>query len=91
MSTKGLKLSKLGDRVLKVKVGENEVEDSSDEKLLGILMSNNYSWNSYLYGNHLKGKDKVTGLIPKLSQRVGILIAGQAQQVHHEGAVQSNL
>ena len=30
VGTKGLKLSKLGDRVLKVKVGENEVEDSSD-------------------------------------------------------------
>ena len=36
-------------------------------------MSNNYSWNSYLYGNNLKGKDKVTGLIPQLSQRVGML------------------
>ena len=36
-------------------------------------MSNNYSWNSHLNGNNLKGKDKVIGLVPKLSQRVGML------------------
>ena len=44
------------------------VEESSDEKLLGIMMS----WNTYLYENKLTGKDKVIGLIPKLSQRVGM-------------------
>ena len=64
-----------GDRakllVVKVKVGENEVEETKDEKLLCVLMSNNYSWNSHLYGNGKKGKDKVMGLVPKLSQRVG--------------------
>ena len=69
VGTRGLKLSKLEDRVLKVKVGENEVKETHSEKLLGILMSNDFSWNNYLYGNKLKGKDKVVGLIPKLSQR----------------------
>ena len=73
VGTRGLKLSKLEDRVLKVKVGENEVKETHSEKLLGILMSNDFSWNNYLYGNKLKGKDKVVGLIPKLSQRVGML------------------
>ena len=73
IGTRGLKTSKLGNRVLKVKVGDIEVEETSDEKLLGILMSNNLSWNSYLYGNKLQGKDKVSGLVPKLSQRVGML------------------
>ena len=73
IGNRALKLSKLEDRVLKVKVGDNTVEETKDEKLLGILMSNNYSWNSHLYGNGKKGKDKVMGLIPKLSQRVGML------------------
>ena len=73
VGNKRRKLSKLGDRVLQVKFRENEVQDSSHEKLLGILMSNNYSWNSFLYGDNLKGKDKVAGLVPKLSQRVGML------------------
>ena len=49
------------------------IEETSDEKLLGVRFSNNFSWNSHLYGNKLQGKDKVTGLIPKLSQRVGML------------------
>ena len=69
----GLKKSKLENRTLTVKVGENLVEETSDEKLLGILMSNSLSWNKYLYGNKKQGKEKVIGLIPKLSQRVGML------------------
>jgi hypothetical protein len=73
VGTMGLKNSRLDNRKLKVKVGDNEVEESSDEKLLGIMMSNNFSWNTHLYGNKLTGKDKVVGLIPKLSQRIGML------------------
>ena len=73
LGTNELKSSKLAHRVMKVKVDEKVVEETKDEKLLGILMSNNLSWNSYLYGNKLTGKDKIIGLIPKLSQRVGIL------------------
>ena len=73
VGTRGLKKSKLEGKILKVKVGDNVVEETKDEKLLGVLMSNNYSWNSHLYGNGKEGKDKVMGLIPKLSQRVGML------------------
>ena len=58
---------------MRVTVGGYIVDETKDEKLLGILMSNNYSWNSHLYGNGKTGKDKVMGLIPKLSQRVGML------------------
>ena len=73
IGTRGLKQAQLEDRVLKVRVGDNTVEETKDEKLLGILMSNNYCWNSHLNGNGKKGKDKVMGLLPKLSQRVGML------------------
>ena len=73
IGTRGMKASKLRNRFLKVRVGEIAVEETSDEKLLVIVISNNLSWNSYLYGNKLQGKDKIIGLIPKLSQRVGML------------------
>ena len=73
LGTMGLKKSKLESRTLTVKLGENIVEETSDEKLLGILMSNSLSWNKYPYGNKKQGKEKVIGLIPKLSQRVGML------------------
>ena len=37
-------------------------------------MSNNLSWNVYLFGNQQTGTQKVVGLIPKLSQRIGMLM-----------------
>ena len=36
-------------------------------------MSNDFSWRTYLHSNNKTGKDKITGLITKLSQRVGML------------------
>ena len=48
------------------------IEESKDEKLLGILMSKNLTWTSYLHINKLVGKDNIMGLLPKLSQRVGM-------------------
>ena len=88
IGTGGLKQSKLEDRVLRVTVGGNRVEETKDEKLLGILMSNNYSWNSHLYGNGKTGKDKVMGLIPKLSQRVGMLGKLNKYMTTDQGPVQ---
>ena len=64
---------KLQGKTLQVKVCNKVIEETSDEKLLGIVMSNNLTWNSYLYGNKLTGKDKIIGLVPKLSQRVVML------------------
>ena len=49
------------------------VKESSDEKLLGIIISNDLTWKMHLYGNNLTGEDKIVGLVTKLSQRVGIL------------------
>ena len=36
-------------------------------------MSNDLTWNTHLYGNKLKGKDKLEGLVPQPSQRVVLL------------------
>lgn len=49
------------------------IEETSDEKLLGIIMSRNMTWNTHLYGNKKTGKDKIQGLVPQLSQRVGLI------------------
>ena len=73
IATREQRAIKLHDKVLSVTVCNKVIEETKDEKLLGILMSNNLTWNSYLYGNKLSGKDKIVGLLPKLSQRVGML------------------
>ena len=49
------------DRKLVVKVGGKDVTESKDEKLLGMIMSNDLTWHTHLYGNKLKGKDKLVG------------------------------
>ena len=61
------------NKVLKVQVGENTVYESKNEKLLGIIVSNDLTWKVHLYGNGETGPNKIIGLIPKLFQRVGIL------------------
>ena len=72
MSTKELRESKLLGRTLSINVGDKRVTESSDEKLLGITMSNDLSWNAYLYGT----KDelgKTSGLLNQLSKRIGMV------------------
>ena len=73
VSTKELRESKLLDRELTVQVGNNTVTESKEEKLLGIMMRNDLSWNSLLYGNKETGAGKIVGLLAKLSQRIGLL------------------
>ena len=38
-----------------------------------MIISNDMTWKTHLYGNNLTGDDKIVGLVTKLSQRVGIL------------------
>ena len=71
--TREQRSAKLQDKKLCVTVCNKVIEETNNEKLLGIMMSNNLTWNSYLYGNKLTGKDKIVGLLPKMSQRVGML------------------
>ena len=75
VATKELRAARLdnSDTKLIVKVGGKDIAESKDEKLLGMIMSNNLTWHTHLYGNKLKGKDKLVGLVPQLSQRVGLL------------------
>ena len=49
------------------------IKETNNEKLSGIIMSNNMSWNTHLYGNKETGKDRIQGVFPQLPQRVGMI------------------
>ena len=55
--TKELRDSKIGNRELQVRVGNQIIKESTNERLLGVTMSNNMSWNVFLHGNKLTGVD----------------------------------
>ena len=48
-------------------------EESRSEKLLGVIVSEDLTWKNHLYGEHWRDDDNAPGLIPQLSQRVGLL------------------
>ena len=75
IGTSGQRSRKLeaNNKVIQVEVCEKVVKETRDEKLLGIIISNNLTWKTHLYGNKLTGDEKIVGLVTKLSQRVGIL------------------
>ena len=75
ISTKELRQSKLTsiDKKIKVNVCGKTITESKSEKLSGIMIDNDLTFKTYLYGNDKTGSDKETGILTKLSQRIGIL------------------
>ena len=73
VATSQLKTSRLEDKVFSVRVGDKVVHESKTEKLLGVLVSNDFSWFNHLYGLSEGGKKIEAGLLSKLSMRVGLL------------------
>ena len=63
----------LREKVLQVRVCGKIVKESSSERLLGLSVQNDMSWNVHLHGNGLTGDKKTIGLLGQLSQRLGIL------------------
>ena len=60
-----------------------QVIETPSEKLLGVIINNQMTWREHLYGESWRtGEDNSQGLIPQLSQRLGILrkISGVASQ-----------
>ena len=53
---------------MKIVVDGKEIVESSSEKLLGVVLNNKLTWKNHLYGD-----DNNMGLVPKLSQRIGML------------------
>ena len=67
-ATKELRDSKLNGVELLVKVDGKNIWKSDPEKLLGITMSKNMSWNVFLYGNKDAGANRSEGLMSQLSK-----------------------
>ena len=68
-STRELRESKLQARNISIVVGGQTISESPQEKLLGITMSNDLSWNTFLYGSKEAGGE-TTGLLSQLSKRI---------------------
>ena len=67
--TQQLRSAKVNTDISVVVNGET-LEESSSERLLGLVINNQLSWKNYLYGD-----TNNQGLIPQLSKRVGMLKA----------------
>ena len=70
IGTRELRKSKLisQNKVIRINVDGHEVEETSSERLLGLMINNTMTWENHLYGN-----DENKGLVSKLSQRAGII------------------
>ena len=70
VGTKDLRRTKLTNqnKVIKISVAGYDVEETSSERLLGLVINNSLTWE-----NHLHGNDEHKGLITKLQQRAGII------------------
>ena len=71
--TKKLRSVKL-TRPMEIQVDNKIVMETKSEKLLGVIINNEMTWTEHLYGETWRDGDKnASGLIPQLTQRVGIL------------------
>ena len=63
VGTKELRRTKLTNqnKVIKISVAGYDVEETSSERLLGLVINNSLTWD-----NHLHGSDEHKGLITKL-------------------------
>ena len=69
VGTKELRRSKLTEEPLSVLV----VSETKNEKLLGIVINNQMTKKEHLYGEDWRMEGNSPGLIPQLTQRLGIL------------------
>lgn len=60
-------------KILTINVCNNIVKESRSEKLLGVIVNNELTWKEHLYGESWRDEGNQQGLIPQLSQRVGLL------------------
>ena len=74
IGTSQLKKSRLsGLPDLEVEVCGNRVSETKSEKLLGLIVNNQLTWTDYLHGEDWRDENNNKGLLPQLSQRVGLL------------------
>ena len=68
LATAEQRASKVLDGDMKIHVDGKEVVETSSEKLLGVVLNNHLTWKNHLYGDN-----ENRGLVPQLSQRLGML------------------
>ena len=75
IGTKELRKSRLGENKIEISVDGKKVSETHSEKLLGVILNNQMTWKEHLYGEkwRVPKTENSPGLIPQLSQRVGIL------------------
>ena len=74
VGTQELKKRKLGEDIRSIQVDGKVVTESPSEKLLGVIVNNRMTWHEHLYGETWRTEEENSkGLLPQLSQRVGIL------------------
>ena len=73
VGTKEMRRKKLGDTVQSIMVDGEVVKESVSEKLLGVIINNRMTWYEHLHGETWRKEANGTGLIPQLSQRLGML------------------
>ena len=74
VGTQELKKRKLGEDIRSIQVDGKVVTESPSEKLLGVIVNNKMTWHEHLYGETWRTEEENSkGLLPQLSQRVGIL------------------
>ena len=71
--TKELRKKKLGDQTQSILVDGKVVEETKSEKLMGVVLNNTMTWQEHLHGEDWREEDNCPGLIPQLSQRLGLL------------------
>ena len=74
MANNKLRSHKIGDSItkIKIKIGDQEIEESTSEKLLGLIVSNSLDWNEH-----------IQDLKKQLGQRLSILRRISKVLPHH--------
>ena len=67
VGTEGVKRKRLKNK-LAIVVDQDIIEETTSEKLIGVVVNNNLTWKEYLYGDN-----ENEGLITQLKKRVGTL------------------
>ena len=58
---------------MSIKVGDITVTPTPSEKLLGVIISEDLTWDPHLWGEVWRDSKNWTGVIPQLIQRLGLL------------------
>ena len=73
MATPQLRSARAQDVVFSVKVGDTVINATPSERMLGLTVSQDMTWLPHFWGEMWRTEKNITGLIPELLRRVGLL------------------